>query len=290
MHGRIDLVQNSISPSLLPVAARAPDITIDSAPGINLTYMGFKLDDPVLAHAGVRRAIAMAIDRQKLIAYQLGGYAVPAQAPLPPQNWAAAAGIAAPAYDPKAAKALLDAAGFSDPDGNGPLPRLTLSYKTSVQKDRIEMALLIAEFLKAVGIAVTVESREWGTFFRDIKDGRFQLFSLTWVGLMDPDILYHMFHSQSLPPNGGNRGHYRSAIVDAAVAEARQDYDPATRKHLYQAAQQALAHDLPYVLLWYDTNIVVRHRSLCGYSLWPNASFRSLSKVYRGECNDKSKT
>ena len=86
LHGRIDLVQNSISPSLLPVAARAPDITIDSAPGINLTYMGFKLDDPVLAHAGVRRAIAMAIDRQKLIAYQLGGYAVPAQGPLPPQH------------------------------------------------------------------------------------------------------------------------------------------------------------------------------------------------------------
>lgn len=285
IHGRIDLVQNGISPALLPVLERNPTIVIEGAPGINLAYLGFQLAHPILGKREVRRAIAMAIDRAQLIKHQLRGKARLADSLFAPENWAHGDGLPRPDFDPEAAKRLLDAAGFPDPDGKGPLPRFHLTYKTSAQKDRIEMALLIAEFLQAIGIRVSVESREWGTFFRDIGQGRFELFSLTWVGLVDPDVLYTIFHSASIPPKGANRGYYRSDVVDALVERARRSYDRNERKRLYTEVQTILADDLPYVFLWYEDNSVARQRSLCGYAMRANASFIGLERAYRGQCH-----
>lgn len=287
LHGRIDMVQNGISPILLPVVKKDPQIEIDEAPGINLAYLGFNLDHPILSSREVREAIAKSIDRAKLLLLALRGRGRLAEWPIPPENWAGLKDTPSgqTPYDPTEAKRLLDRAGFKDPDGDGPLPRFKLSYKTSVQKDRIEMALLIAGFLKEVGIDVSVESREWGTFFRDIQNGHFELYSLTWVGLTDPDVLTHMFHSKSVPPNGGNRGHYRNERVDRALMAARESYDVEFRKKRYEEALREVVGDFPYVLLWYEGNGLVRKKTICGYSLRPNASFRSLIDTYKGTCN-----
>ena len=39
--------------------------------------------------------------------------------------------------------------------------------------------------------------------------GNFQLFTLQWVGVSDPDMLRRVFHSKQMPPAGFNRGYYR---------------------------------------------------------------------------------
>ncbi len=284
LHGRVDLVQNGISPAFFPLLEENPNIRVETAPGINVAYLGFNLRDFRLAKPEVRRAIALAIDRNSLIQRILKGAARPALSLLAPENWAAASLHEEGAYDPDKARRILDAAGFPDPDGEGPLPRFRVSYKTSIQQDRIEMAMFIAEFLRVVGIQVDVESREWGTFYRDVQNGRFDLFSLTWVGLVDPDAFYYIFHSKSLPPNGANRGAYRNAEVDKLLESARAIYDQKARKELYVRAQALLAADSPYALLWFEDNGVIRRKDVCGYKLRPDASLVALVEVYRGQC------
>ena len=146
---------------------------------------------------------------------------------LAPLNWAYDETVPRWPYDPVRAKRLLDEAGFSDPDGNGPLPRFRLSFKTTNIDLRRRIAEALKEQLQEVGIELEIRSYEWGTFFSDIKKGNFHLYSLAWVGIMDPDIFYQIFHSQSVPPAGDNRGRYHNAELDRLLEQGRATTDAA---------------------------------------------------------------
>src|SRR5204863_2771630 len=116
------------------------------------TYMGLNADDPITGDARVRRAIALAIDRQRIVDTKFGGRAVLSTGMLPPFHWAYEGDVERYGYDPARARALLDEAGHPDPDGAGPRPRFTLSYKTSSNRFRVAVAQVIAAQLAEVGI------------------------------------------------------------------------------------------------------------------------------------------
>jgi len=255
---------------------------MDSDTGINYAYLVFNLRDPQLQDRRLREAIALAIDRDKLIQYRLKGLARKATGILSPSNWFYEGQVEQYHYDPERAKALLDEAGFKDPDGAGPLPRLRLSLKTSNKRDRVAMARAIAEDLKAVGIELEIRSYEWGTFLRDLKTGNFQIGSSTWVGVTEPDIYYLAFHSSQFPPEGANRGFYSNPKVDRLLEKGREETASAARKAIYSEVQKILAHDLPYVSLWYEDNVVFTRPAVEGYTLRPDASLIGLTHTQWG--------
>ena len=82
--------------------------------------------DAVLRDQRVRHAIAYAIDRQAIVDYLRRGLARPAVGVLSPIAWAFEADVRQFNHDVARAKRLLDEAGYRDPDGDGPLPRLRL--------------------------------------------------------------------------------------------------------------------------------------------------------------------
>src|SRR5207253_3036315 len=87
----------------------------------------------------------------------------------------------------------------------------------------------------AVGIAVDVRVYEWGTLYADVRSGNFELASLAWVGVTDPDLYYLAFHSTMLPPAGYNRGAYVSRVTDRLTKAGRQTFEPARRRALVLA-------------------------------------------------------
>ena len=231
--GEVQLLLSNLPPDDVPEVEKNPGLRVIQQPGINYSYLGFNLRDPLLSDPRVRRAIALAIDRAKIADCLLKGTVTLADSLLAPGNWARAA-VATPPYDPAAAAALLDAAGHPDPDGPGPLPRFKLSYKTSTNKQRRWIADAIADQLRAVGIEVEVRSYEWWVFFSDIVAGNFQIYSLTWVGITDPDIFYLAFNSDSFPPKGANRNRYANPEVDRLTALGRRTLDRDGRRAAYQ--------------------------------------------------------
>lgn len=277
--GEVQLIQTPIPADELARLKSNPRLSVSERPGINYTYMGFNLRDPILANPGVRAAIAHAIDRDQIVCCLLKDTASKADSLISPRHWAFEPEVEKYEYDPALAKSLLDEAGYPDPDGNGPLPRFSLGYKTSQNQQRLWIAQAIARQLGKVGIEVEVRSLEWGTLYADIQAGNFQLYTLTWVGVVEPDIYYTAFHSQSLPPGGANRGAYSNPEVDTLVVAARMSQDRGARKILYSRVQKILAQEIPCVSLWDSVDIVAADRRLAGFELGPGGEWTSLKSA-----------
>ena len=275
IRGEVDLLQNDLPAELIGYLSRHPDIQVRRATGSNFAYLGFNLEDADTGRLEVRQAVAHALDREAIIKYVLDEGARPAGALLPPEHWAGHPDLKGIPYDPKRSRTLLAEAGYSDAQP------LQLTYKTSSDALRIRLATVIQDQLAQVGIRVALKTYDWGTFYGDIKAGRFQLFSLAWVGIKTPDIFRYVFHSSALPPDGANRGRYRDATVDALIEAAEQVQDRESQIVLYHALQSRLLATLPVVPLWYEDQVYAARADIEGYTLAPDGNYDGLLKVQR---------
>ncbi len=273
LRGEIDMLQNDLPAELIRYLAQRPDIRLQRVHGSNFSYLGFNLADPATGNLEVRRAIAHAIDRASIIRYVLGGAALPADAIFPADHWAGAAELGSYSYDPARARALLQAAGY------GPDHPVRLIYKTSNDPFRVRLATIVQSQLHEVGIEVQLRSYDWGTFYGDIKGGRFQLYSLSWVGIHTPDIFRYAFHSHSLPPDGANRGRFSSTTVDRLIETAESLPDMKSQAVVYRRLQQQLLSELPYVPLWYEDHVFAARAGTRGYRLAPDGEYDGLCDV-----------
>lgn len=277
----VDMVQNGIPALLIPKVLQTKGLKLETVPGTTFAYLGTNLRDPVLSNVFVRRALAYGLNRDEIIRYLWQGHASKAYSLLVPNHWAYHRGRRTYEYNIKVAKYLLDEAGFPDPDGDGPLPRFTLTLKTTTVKERIDIANLLAYQFSRIGIQVKVKPYEWGIFSRDIANGNFQLYTLTWVGVVEPDHFYNILHSSRFPPAGVNRDFFENAKVDALTEKARAMLDPMQRKPLYEEVQTIVSEELPFIPLWYENNVVLYWDDLKGVTLSPEPNYRHFVNIHR---------
>jgi peptide/nickel transport system substrate-binding protein len=150
------MVVNDLSPDIVWQLREEGRLRTAEADGTDYAYLGINMRHPVLANAGVRRAIGHAIDRGAIVRHLRRGLAKEAAGIVPPMSWAYEPGVFAFRHDVAEAKRLLDAAGLTDPDGEGPLPRLSLTLRTSTSEVYRLQAAAIQHDLAAAGIHVDV--------------------------------------------------------------------------------------------------------------------------------------
>lgn len=277
--GSVQLVVSDLAPDVLPLFRQNPSFKVVEDPGSKYSYLGINFEDPILTRTEVRRAMALALDRQRLVDTLWRGLGIVTETVIPLGHWARHNDLEPIPYDPEAARRLLDEAGFPDPDGEGPQSRLALTYKTSTDETALLQAQVIQAMLAEVGIAIEIRSYEFATFYSDIKKGNFQIFSLTWTGIIDPDFFSLILHSKSIPPAGANRGRYRNAEFDRMVDEGARRTNPEERRPFYLRAQEIMANDLPYISLFNRVNFAVMPAQLEGYRNYPSSELYSLKNV-----------
>ncbi len=284
--GDVDLIVNDLAPDLVHDLASHADLQIVRAPGTDWAYVGLNLRDPALTDVRLRRALAFAIDTGAIATYLRRGLARPASTIVPSMSWAHADDAVTFVRDLPRAQALLDEAGYTDPDGDGPASRLRLTLKTSTAEASRLQAAVIQQQLAEVGVALDLRSYEFATLMADVARGNVQLYLLQFVGVTDPDMLRRLFHSAQVPPEGVNRGHYRNPAVDRLIEAASAALDRDQRREHYMAAQRLIAMDVPVISLWAKTNVVVARASLTGIMLSPTADFAFLQHVARTPAAD----
>lgn len=270
MRHEIDMLQNDLSPEMVRYLRQQDDIVVQRGKGSNFTYLGFNLQDSLVGNPKIRQAIACAIDRNAIIHYVFADAARPANALLPPDHWAGVKDLPAYEFNPAKARQLLADLGFNSQNP------LTLTYKTSSDPFRLRIATVIQSQLADAGVRVDLRSYDWGTFYSDIKAGNFQLYSLSWVGIHTPDIFRYAFHSESLPPEGANRGRYSDTLVDRWLDKAQTALTLDQQALSFQAVQRRLLETLPYIPLWYEDHIFIANNRISGYRVNMDGNYDGL--------------
>jgi peptide/nickel transport system substrate-binding protein len=281
--GSADVILNGVTPQVEEALEQDRRLEVAAGASATLTYLGFNLDDPILRDRRVRQAIALALDRDRLVAAKFPGRAKArvAASPLDEGNEFFDPAVRRWRYDAAAARRLLDQAGYLDPDGDGPLPRLTLSWKTSADRSRVGLAQAMARKLGEVGIAVDVRPFEFALFLDDVKKGNFQLCSLQMSDIVEPDMMRALFHATRIPTAenawaGANRFRYRDGEVDRWLDAGAAESDPPRRRGFYAQVQEKLAEDLPMLPLWHEDNVLVYRRGLRGVQVLKTGRLEGL--------------
>jgi peptide/nickel transport system substrate-binding protein len=203
----------------------------------------------------VRRAINRALDKQKLVDLLLYGLGAAATGPYPKESWAYDPSVTPAPCDPAAAKALLAEAGWIDRDGDGWLDRDGQPFRFTLMTNqgnevRRQVAELVQQQLKPLGIDVKIKIIEWSTFVHEFIDKRrFEAVLLGWNLSRDPD-LYDLFHSSKTKEGEYNFVGYANPEVDRLLVEGRRTFDRAQRTQIYHQVHRLLADEQPYTFLY----------------------------------------
>lgn len=218
-------------------------ISIATTPGQIIHWIGFNLDNPTLADADVRRAIAMAIDRDELSDQIFFGLAEPAHGRYLSYNAMFNPEALQPEYNVEEANRLLDEAGH--PRGDDGM-RFTLRYL--VWRSSIfggpEIAEVAKQRLLDVGIGVEIELNDFAVFNEMVTINRdFDITAKGGVWGPNPQTL----SSFSASWGADNQMNYNNPRVDELFEVARQSADPDDQRDAYFEIQEILAEDMPTI-------------------------------------------
>jgi peptide/nickel transport system substrate-binding protein len=226
-----------------------PDVHVVMQPHNEFDFVMFNLAHPPLDDARVRRAIAQAIDRTRIMRDLNGELWVNGESDRLPGQFAYDATLVQPRYDPAAAARLLDAAGWRrSPDGtrrkDGKV--LTLDFvATTESKTTGRFGLFAQQDLRKLGVTVELRSYNYNQIWATrAEKGIFQTgrFDLAYSGWQPNDVADHsyLFRCDTRPPNGDNMG----GICDPAIDRAARDELGATDPVREAAADRAIARRL----------------------------------------------
>lgn len=270
MRGEIDLAQAEFPPLKVRALEREPGLKVHAYPGLAMTYMLVNHRDPLLSKLELRRALALAVDRDQITKYKLEGLATPASSLLTPANPFFNESLRPPPFDPKEAKRLISSLG---------LEGRAFELKTSNSPTAVDNGRIVARQLSDAGLKIATRSFEWATYYSDIQNGRFQLAIMRWTGTIDPDLYRRAMATKEVPPSGRNRGAFSNAKLDSLVEAGVATENFEARKKIYDEVQEIAFRELAVVPLWYDTEVAVASTRLKNYVPPLDGSYWPLTKV-----------
>ncbi|MBP1043940.1 ABC transporter substrate-binding protein [Vagococcus sp. BWB3-3] len=250
--GDID-VATSISGQNIPLIEKNESLSLEKTQGLSIGYLSFNTVEGPTADVKVRKAMALAVDKDELVKgiYQYGE-ASSAYLPLPKASWGYSQKVEAQmkaefATDIEAAKGLLAEAGHKE----------GFKIELYTSEARVPVATIFQAQMKALKIDVEIKSVEWGTFSDIVANGKAPLYIMGWSWYPDPDFfLYQMLHSAQIG-SLGNGGQYKNEQVDELLDRGNSETaDEQERAAIYEEALELIKEDVPHVDL-YDQDIIV---------------------------------
>ena len=225
-------------------------------PYLGLYFYRFNVERPPLNDKRVRRALALAVDRESLVKNVTRGGQIPAFSVSYPGT-AGYAPTAKLAGNIEEAKQLLAAAGF--PGGQG-FPKLELLYNTS-QNHRLVAEAIQQMWRRQLGIDIGLRNEEWKVYLDTTDARKFDLQRGGWIAdYVDPHSFLEIWTSDNLNNDTG----FKNADYDRLFAEALAAPDDAARYAVYQKMDALLVEELPVIPIYHYTRVVAMHPRVQG--------------------------
>lgn len=249
-----------------------PKFNILKSTPLNTYYLVFNMKEPAFKDVRIRKAIAMAIDKQKMVENVINGEGTVAKAFVTPGIPGAYAAGTGPAYDynPEEAKRLLAEAGVKD-------LKITLWQRGGQQVSNGNIA--IQGFLKEIGITADIQIIDRAVFSEARSKGTVPAnYGNWWADIPDPDnYLYTYFY-----PKNSMSTNYNNPKVTALLDQGRVETDPAKRAAIYQEAERIIVQDDVAIvpLFHYDQYLAVQP-TVKGVIMHPSGvnSYKTVEKA-----------
>ncbi len=226
-------------------------------------YMGMNCSKAPLDDVRVRKAIACAVDTDQIVKAVWKGLGTTATGPYAPAiPYSISRELQPIKRDVEKAKKLLAEAGYAD--------GLKLRLSTNERQERIDMAVIMKEQLKEVGIELNIEVMEWSKYLELLESGNQELFEIGWSSdTPDPDmVVYPCFHSSSKGP-GGNFVFLSDPEVDDLIMQGRAALDGPERAEIYHKIQRRIMDLCPAIFQYNGELAAGIKANLTGLTLSP---------------------
>lgn len=262
-------VDGPLAPSQAGRVEEADGVELQSFPWRQFTYIGWNTRRPQFADAAVRRALTMAIDREAIVEAVLEGHGSVASGPIPPWHQLAPELSPLP-HDPAGAAAALEAAGWTDADGDGVREkngvRLSFDLLTN-QRSPIygDVARIIQSDLREVGVEAIPRLLEWQNVLASHRGRDFDAVLTNWVldsFRVDPRPLFHS--SQVEIENSANRSSYANPVADSLMDLGARTTDEARAAEIWAEFARVLQEDQPFTFMFWQEELAGVSRRLAG--------------------------
>jgi peptide/nickel transport system substrate-binding protein len=253
--GAVD-VYVSVAPSQVAEIEAIPGARLLTYPTRSIVFINWNGRRQLFQDDRVRRALTLGIDRDQIIEVARNGFGQVASGPVPPFHWAYYSELEPLPYDPDSARALLDAAGWIDRDGDGVRERdvikASFELRTNPDPTREDIMVLVQADLAEIGVAVELRVQEAQSLGADItsSERRFDAFVLGWETefVLDDRVLFAC--SQLEGPY--QWASYCNPRVDEILDQVTSMDDRSKAIPLWYEYQEIMQWEQPYTWLYYD--------------------------------------
>lgn len=253
--GELDVA--GIAPSMASLVAQDPALRVLTYPVLFSTGMVLNTHRPPFDDVRVRRALDLAVRRERIVEAVFAGLATPAAGPVSPESPLALA--ASPAYEPARADSLLDAAGWRRPPGSRWRARdgrpLRVELLTVGSADNA-VEQLLQDDLAERGVRLEIRQLEMGAFLTAAR-ARPAAFDALVTGVPgDPSLAYlAAMYDSRLAGGALDYGGFHGDTLDALLHRAREAPGAAAARDAWHEVQRRLAADVPAVWLYHSRGV-----------------------------------
>ncbi|WP_068317308.1 ABC transporter substrate-binding protein [Polycladidibacter hongkongensis] len=222
------------------------NINLMQQEGLNVGYLAYNTQVAPFDNVKVRKALNMGINKNAIIDAVFQGAGKVAKNPLPPTIWSYNDAVQDDAFDPVAAKKMLEAEGVKDLKMKIWAMPVQRPYNPNARR----MAEVIQSDFKNIGVDVEIVSYEWGEYLKRSKEkDRDGAVLLGWTGDNgDPDnFLAVLLGCDGV--GGSNRAQFCDAEFEELIQKAKVTSDPAERTKLYEQAQVVFKEKAPWATI-----------------------------------------
>jgi len=264
-------VTSSLPADKISVYREAKDPELRIAPYLGTYYYRLNVRKPQLKDPRVRRALAMTVDRQKLVDNITKGGQLPAYAMTPPgtMGYFPKSDLK---FDPQGAKKLLADAGY--PNGDG-FPPTEILYNTNEGHRKVAVALQDM-WKKHLNIDIRLLNQEWKVYLDSESAGQYEISRAGWIGdYVDPNNFLDLF----LCGGGNNRTGWCNEEYDRLILDVAPSMSShSERLEVFQQAEKILLDDMPIIPIYTYTTVQLVDSSVKNFdaNIMNAASYKDL--------------
>ncbi|MCR4268483.1 ABC transporter substrate-binding protein [Nitratireductor sp. ZSWI3] len=247
-----------------------PNLKVMEQEGLNVAYLAYNTTQEPFDKVEVRKALNMAINKEAIVDAVFQGQATPAKNPIPPTMWSYNEAIEDDAYDPEAAKKMLEEAGVSNLSMKVWAMPVARPYMLNARR----AAELIQSDFEKIGVKVEIVTYEWAEYLdRSKAKDRDGAVMLGWTGDNgDPDNFLHTLLGCDAV-GGNNRAQWCNEEFNDLVLKAKAATDQAERTKLYEQAQEVFKREAPWATLDHSLSVVPMRKEVEGFHQSPLGDF-----------------